>query len=79
MPDDLPELEDFFGVNVMIYTQTEIDEPARLVYHSCRKHGGDTLYLHAANHHLSLIMDIASYNKAFICNICEKIFPRLAA
>ncbi len=58
----------------MVYTQNDENEPATIIYHSGRLYGKDTMHLHADKHHVSLIKNIAAYNKSFTCDICRKMF-----
>ena len=73
--DDFPELEEFFDVNIHVFS-LEADGDAHALYSSTR-HFKENLYLNSYDAHLSLITDIAQYNHKFVCDKCSNLFKRL--
>ena len=72
--EDLWEVEDIFDISVCVFS-LKPDATSEVVWSSGRKKSR-TIHLNLANNHFSLITDISSYTKSFVCKTCKKQFTR---
>ena len=73
--EDLPEFEECFKLNVMVYCLAENNQAASL-YRSPSLYQ-DTLHLNLFDQHFSYIQNINGYCKRFRCSFCGKLFKAL--
>jgi hypothetical protein len=77
-PQDLPDVERCFAINIEVLALQE-DDSVQSIYRSCGKHTGEakTLYLNLYSNHLSYVTKIDAYSKKFKCVRCDRLFPRV--
>jgi len=71
--DEIDRVEEFFKINVHIYTQDEKDH-AEIDRRNSGKYDKD-IYLLRHNNHFCLIKDIKAFIHSFRCRKCGKSFP----
>ena len=71
--DEIDKVEDFFKINIHIYTQDEKDH-AEIDRRNSGKYDKD-IYLLRHNNHFCLIKDIKAFIHSFRCRKCGKSFP----
>ena len=75
---DIPEVEDFFKVNINIYELMAdgIEHTAKAVYVSTSTHES-TMHMNLYKNHLSFITNFNTYAKRWKCRCCDKLFSRI--
>ena len=75
--DELPEWEECFNINIMVYSLLE-EKKAVSIYRSMKLYS-DTMYLNLYDRHFSYISNIESYCKRFKCSFCGQLFSKASA
>ena len=75
---DIPEVEDFFIVNVNIYELMAggIEHMAKAVYVRTSTHES-TMHMNLYKNHLSFIANFNTYAKRWKCRCCDKMFSQI--
>ena len=75
---DIPEVEDFFKVNVNIYEVIAdgVEHTAKAAYVSTSIHES-TMHMNLYKNHLSYIANFTTYAKRWKCQCCDKLFRQI--
>ena len=68
---DLPELEDFYQINFVIY---ELDNAVAKLVQTSQELYAQTMKLNLFKHHASLIKNFDTYCHVFQCTKCDHLF-----
>ena len=68
---DLPNLEDFFKLNIIVY---ELEDAVATLVQRSHELYSETMRLNLHENHLSLITDFKKYCRVFKCTRCDKLW-----
>lgn len=77
--DELPQLENLFQVNIMVYALEPLENGKTVAHpvHRSMQHYPSTLYLNLHKNHFSYIKNMKTYSKSFVCSRCGKYWKHV--